>query len=406
MANKSERRHGQSERSTKRDRYWSVMLVGDHGRVIPFRRFKGIAIGVVGGLILAVLVIVGLGTAYMLQTKKLNRLSTSLAESNAQIAKLRDEKDLLLAKMVVNKELPLAEKKIDRTAPEDGEQENEKSALPINEPKAEKLPPVETAKPAPPQKKKAAKAPAKPVKLNADIRRFNVKYHSSQNFLRCDFRIYNTSKPKKALSGRSVVVFKNLDEPPIKWLAVPRVGMTDGIPNGKRGKSFKINNYRTMVFKAYGLKPPVRFNSASIYVYSSGGALLSSREVPIKIDVPAPPPKKVAPKPEVPRQQESPKPKSTTDMQAKPPQVPLRPASPSTRIPAATESPQPEPGSVTQTPGSPAEPTAPQRPDFMPADQSGAGQGSDAPPDGNATEAVSDQILNSPGKPKTEGERQ
>ena len=406
MATKSERRHEQGERSTKRDRYWSVMLVGDHGRVIPFRRFKGIAIGVVGGLILAVLVIIGLGTAYMLQANKINHLSASLAESNEQIAKLRDEKDLLLAKMVVNKELPVAQKKIDQTAPEDAKQENEKTAPPINESKAEKMSPVEAAKPVPPKKEVVAKAPAKPVKPNADIRRFNVKYQSPQNYLKCDFRIYNTSKPKKALAGRSVVVFKNLDEPPIKWLAVPRVGLTDGVPNGKRGKSFKINNYRTMVFKAYGLKPPVRFNSVSIYVYGSNGTLLSSREIPIQIDVPAPPPKKVAPKPKAPPQQETSKPKSTTDTQAKPPQVPLTPASPSTRIPAATETPLPETESVTQTPGSPTESTIPQGPDIMPADQSGADRSSDVPADGNATEAASDQIQNSPEKPKTEGDRQ
>jgi uncharacterized coiled-coil protein SlyX len=382
------------------------MLVGDHGRVIPFRRFKGIAIGVVGGLILAVLVIIGLGTAYMLQANKINRLSASLAESNEQIAKLRDEKDLLLAKLVVNKKLPVAQKKINQAASEGVKQENEKTALPKNESKVEKKPPVEAAKPASPPKEKAAKAPAKPVKFNADIRRFNVKYQSSQNYLKCDFRIYNTSKPKKALAGRSVVVFKNLDEPPIKWLAVPKVGLTDGVPNGKRGKSFKINNYRTMIFKAFGLKPPVRFNSVSIYVYSSAGTLLSSREIPIQIDVPAPQPKKVAPKPKVPPQQEISQPKSTTDTQAKPPQIPLTPASPSTRVPAATESAPPETESVTQTPGTPTEPTLPQGPDTIPADQSGADRGSVVPADANATEAASDPIQNSPEKPKTEGERQ
>lgn len=365
MAINSEFRHEQDDRPVKRDRYWSVMLVGDHGRIIPFRRFKGIAISVVGGLVLAVLVIIGLSIAYMLQASTIDELKVALEESTRQIAKLRDEKDLLLAKLVVNNKTTSKEKKSEPPTSDNTEQAEDKNITEKVAPKPEKQTAAAALKPSLEPKPAPEKKPVQPVQLNADIRRFNIEYQSQQNLLRCDFRIYNTSKPKNALAGRSVVVFKNMDEPPIKWLAVPGVQLADGVPNGKHGKSFKINNYRTMTFKAYGLKPPVRFNVASIYVYSSEGKLLLNREIPINIDVPAPPPRKPT-------------------------------------MPATTP---PEPSSVESEQGSADESKAPRPAEPLPLAPTGTEQPFEVTPiqsaDGNATESPPADPM---GKPKTQGE--
>jgi uncharacterized coiled-coil protein SlyX len=376
MALNSEYRREQDDRPVKRDRYWSVMLVGDHGRIIPFRRFKGIAIGVVGGLILAVLVIIGLSIAYVLQANTIDELKASLEESTRQIAKLRDEKDLLLAKVVVTNKTPTKEKTSEPSASSDTAAKEDKNLTAKVAPELEKQTAAAAPKPPPEPKPAPKKKPARPVQLNADIRRFNIKYQSQQNLLMCDFRIYNTSKPKSALAGRSVVVFKNMDEPPIKWLAVPRVQLADGIPKGNQGKSFKINNYRTMTFKAYGMKPPVRFNAASIYVYTSKGKLLLNREIPINIDVPAPPPRKPAPAP--------PKPTAAPSSQPQPAMSPPKPA--------MTPSTPPEPSSVESELGTPAEPAVPQPAESLPLAPTEAEQPSDVTPnpsaDGNATESA------------------
>lgn len=395
MAINPEYRHEQEDRPIKRDRYWSVMLVGDHGRIIPFRRFKGIAISVVGGLVLAVLVIIGLSIAYMLQASTIDKLKTAVEESTRQIAKLRDEKDLLVATLVVNNKTPIKEKKSEPSTSDNPAEKEDKNITAKVAPKPEKQTAAAASKPSPEPKPAPEKKPAQPVHLNADIRRFNIEYRSQQNLLRCDFRIYNTSKPKSALVGRSVVVFKNMDEPPIKWLAVPRVQLADGVPDGKHGKSFKINNYRTMTFKAYGLKPPVRFNAASIYVYTSEGKLLLNREIPINIDVPSPPPRKPAP------------PKPTTDRptaapgsQPQPAMTPPKPAMPSST--------SPEPAPIKLEQGNPSESTAPKPAEPLPLAPTGTEQPSevtpDQPADGNATESPPAQRTNSLGEPKTQGE--
>jgi uncharacterized coiled-coil protein SlyX len=390
MAINSEYRHEQDDRPAKRDRYWSVMLVGDHGRIIPFRRFKGIAISVVGGLVLAVLVIIGLSIAYLLQAKTIDDLKASVGESTRQIAKLRDEKDLLLAKVVVTNKTPIKEKKSDPPASDNAADKEDINITAKVAPKPEEQAAAAALKPSPEPKPAPEKKPAqptRPVQVKADIRRFNIKYQSPQNLLKCDFRIYNMSKPKRALAGRCVVVFKNMDEPPIKWLAVPRVQLADGVPNGNHGKSFKINNYRTMTFKAYGMKPPVRFNAASIYVYTSEGKLLLNREIPIDIDVPAPPPRKPAPEPPKPPAD---RPAGAPASQPQPAMTPSKPATPSS-TPA-------ESSPVETEQGRPTEPTEPKPAQPSPLIPTGAEQPSDVTPnqsaDGNATEPAPAQRPN------------
>jgi uncharacterized coiled-coil protein SlyX len=387
------------------------MLVGDHGRIIPFRRFKGIAIGVVASLILAVLVIVGLSVAYMWQAEKIDQLNAALKKTNQQMAKLRDEKDLLLAKMVVTNKQPIRERENQPPSTDDSTaQKAEKAAVPPA-PAADTPQTTASGKPAQQEQEKQEKKtpekekPVLPVQLNADVRRFSADYQITASLLKCAFRIYNTSKPKHTLAGRSVVVFKNIDEPPIKWLAVPRVQLIDGVPNGKLGKSFKINNYRTMTFKAYGLKPPLRYNTASVYVYSSDGKLLLNREIPINIDVPVPAPPKPAPA-EPPAAQPSPAQESrTTQDRSTVTPTPPTPPSPS---PTGT----PAPATTDRRPGQdgPTESSAPDALGRQPHDPSTESRPSTAPPaeslDGNATESPTVQHPEPPEKPKTEGESQ
>ena len=82
--------------SSKKDRYWSVMLVGDRGRVIPFRHFKGIALGVCCVSFLLLVAFITMSLLYVSQGQKLARLDSELKNARIQSSKLRDEKDLYL----------------------------------------------------------------------------------------------------------------------------------------------------------------------------------------------------------------------------------------------------------------------------------------------------------------------
>lgn len=293
-------------------RYQNLMLVGERGQVIPFQRFKNLAKLLIAGLVISVILVVVLGALLAGSQHRYNQLKSDLDETRQMLTKLRDEKDLLLTQIVIKKKQRSgAPPSVDQNKPSDAAPSE---AVPVAQKKPEK------ALVAPPPKEKAApKEPPKnaTAKLSADARRIKVSYQAERSLLTLSFRIYNTSKPKVPLAGRTVTVFKNQDDPPIKWLVVPRVPLVDGKPGGEKGKAFKINNYRTEKFRAYGQKAPVRFNTATVYIFSSDGELLFSKDHSFKIEA------KPIPKPVIP----APKPKQETP---KPPVAPIVPVNPPT----------------------------------------------------------------------------
>ncbi len=287
-------------RKNKRNRYWSVMLVGDHGRIIPFRWFKGMAISVLCLLIVCILAVITMGYLFGRQKLTIAQLHTELDARKKENAQLRDEKDLYLTKLVV------LEKQNPEAAPKAPEaKKTEITPRAGNAPAAAK---VAVPKPAPAVAKPAPKPVA--VKWAADVQGFEASYSPEHQILKAAFKIYNKSSPKEPLEGRIVVVFKNPDKAPLLWFAVPQVQLTRGEPSGSRGKAFKINNYRTMEFRAYGQTAPVKFNMATVFVYTDGGELIFSKDFRFHIDY-QPPPQPAAP-PAVPEPEPSKEKESTT----------------------------------------------------------------------------------------------
>lgn len=281
----------------RKDRYWSVMLVGDRGRIIPFRHFKGIALTVCCVSVLLLVAFVIMSLLYLRQGQALADLESELKDAKVQIAKLRDEKDLYLTKLMLTQKQENPEPRQEKASGSLEPQASEpKESKPGSDAKAETKVEKKSTVPA-----KKAETPPKPalapkVVWKADIRRFSVTYDAKLEVLKAQFRIYNTSKPKKRLSGRSVVVFKVQDDPPVKWLPVPRVQLRDGEPTGTRGQVFRVKNYLTMKFRAYRQKIPVAYNTATVFVFSEEGRILASKDFAFKIAT-LPPKKKPQPLP-------------------------------------------------------------------------------------------------------------
>ncbi|MFZ1985807.1 MAG: hypothetical protein WAU91_15420, partial [Desulfatitalea sp.] len=85
---KSQRNKSETGLLGKGQRYWSIMLVGEHGRVIPFRRFKEIAIAVIGLASLSLAALVVIAYLYMQQGKTIGRLQGDLDAAQRQAALL------------------------------------------------------------------------------------------------------------------------------------------------------------------------------------------------------------------------------------------------------------------------------------------------------------------------------
>lgn len=380
------------------------MLVGDRGRVIPFRHFKGIALGVCCVSFLFLVAFIVMSFLYIGQGKKISDLEDKLEKAQLQNSKLRDEKDLYLTKLMVTqkqeKAAALKEKALD--PPE------AKTEAPQPEPAK---PAAED--PAPDKKKEApSKPPEVEVDWKADVRRFSVSYDPKREVLNAQFRVYNTSKPKKQLTGRSVVVFKVPDDPPVKWMPVPRMPLIDGEPKGTQGRQFRVNNYITMKFRAYHQKAPVAYNTASVFVFSQDGRILANKDFAFKIKTPPPPPKP-QPAPQPPAAEKKPPepaPVPAADIPAPKPADATSPVPPAGQEGSGSGPPSPAPGSG-QVPAATPQPVAPiQTPEAgSPTDSVVTPPSSEPPagtpdiPDQTETPPATDQTVTAP-QPPVEGE--
>jgi hypothetical protein len=264
------------------------MLVGDHGRVIPFRHFKALTIGVSIVLLLSLGALILLGIMHVNLRQQIVILQKNLEETGAQTAKFRDEKDLYLTQLIALQkqtgELPQNSKTEnvslkENAQPETNAHEQQKPEAVKPEPEAvKKEEPVHKAEPQ--------------INWSADIRNFKVTYDNRQQILKAEFRIYNTSRPKKTLAGRTVVVFKASDDPPIQWATVPAVPLRDGKPVGTHGKSFRVNNYRTENLKTLRGKYSAKYDIASVYIFTEQGDLITNRELSFNVDYSPPAPAK------------------------------------------------------------------------------------------------------------------
>jgi len=264
------------------------MLVGDHGRVIPFRHFKALTIGVSIVLFLSLGALILLGVLHINLRQQIVVLQKNLEKTRAQTTKFRDEKDLYLTQLIALQkqtgELPqnsngenIALK--ENAQPETNTQKQQKPEAVKPDPEAEKKEePVHKAEPQ--------------IQWMADIRNFKVTYDNRQKILKAEFRIYNTSRPKKRLTGRTVVVFKASDDPPIQWATVPAVPVRDGKPTGNHGKSFRVNNYRTETFKTLRGKYSAEYDTASVYIFTEQGELIANQELSFNVDYSPPAPAK------------------------------------------------------------------------------------------------------------------
>ena len=172
-------------KSTRSDKRWDMLVLDEYGKIIPIRRFKGLAIGMAVGLALA---LVGIAVVSWLYIKSQNTHSTLQSQVNAaneKIAELRHEKDILLAKLVVaqteaeRKPKPKPASAASQKAPEDRRTVPAKTktrpaavARPKTAPASASATPAAKAKdtPKPPPKKaktEPAKREAKPAQKDA-----------------------------------------------------------------------------------------------------------------------------------------------------------------------------------------------------------------------------------------------
>jgi alkylated DNA nucleotide flippase Atl1 len=278
------RKRGQEDRLSAADRRWTVLLIGDHGRVIAFKRIKALIWLTLGALSAAlavgvVLVIVNQG----LQTE-MRVLRGQLEASQQQIQALRQERDLLTAHVV------LVETKMKETLGEGG---NRPPSDQKPEPSAPGKRPDRSGTPAKDLGVDEPAAPAADLKPptglgeSVAVEMFHAGWDGARKAIDLRYQLVATRPGRRPLAGHVIVVFKSDDLEPERWLAMPRVDLPKGRPSGRqRGFSFSISHSKAFAHSMPAPTPLPAFTQAVLYVFSSDGQLLMAKEYRIELQPP------------------------------------------------------------------------------------------------------------------------
>jgi hypothetical protein len=269
---------------SKTEQRWTLLFIGNHGKTITLKRFKGIVI--LTGTVLVITVAIALGLFYFgfsaHQGKA--RLASELQELKAQVKALRYEKDVLMTKLV------LAESRTKPDAAEKKEGKRVTSALPSKKVDTQKTAkPIEIARsPKEPLQVKMSPKPAiksvSETKLSVNVENFRVTPKRDENLLRVQFKIKNTTPNSQRVSGHTIVVFKSDPSKPKQWLTIPSMALANGKPSGQRqGYPFGINNFKTMRLKTNLPRSPEIYQIATVYVFTKKGDLLLEKDFPVNL---------------------------------------------------------------------------------------------------------------------------
>jgi hypothetical protein len=238
--------------------------------------------------LIVIIVSIGIGIGLYFWNRDIlrekNQLEAQLKRVEEQNQKLRDERDILMTRLV------LAESRAEgarESVPE--EQAEEEISATDHQIAAD----VETADPVVMaetengrQNVASTQAERSPPSsgLSVAVENFKINTRSGSNSLRVQFKLKNTSAYSQHVSGHAIVVLKGEGVAQSDWLALPDISLVDGKPTGsQQGHAFGISNFRIMKFRTRKPSSPEKFQTASIYVFTKTGEVLLEQDFPVEL---------------------------------------------------------------------------------------------------------------------------
>ena len=301
----------------KPEKRWQLLLVADDGRIIPFKRIKGIAVALVVILFLLGVLCAGLGWQLIAEKVRHRNAQDRLADAKQQVARYKNEHELITAELVLAQArmekagllLPEQPKRSSRKQPvkkassesagESTEQTHGQVAD-APDPKGKQTveptdsSPLSSATAALPAKSPhtsqsktsqvaAIASPPKPAVFSDDLK---INHDAGSKTLHARFRVKNNGPRSSPVAGRCVVVLQNHKKDPTAWFSMPEVPLANGKPKGTQGAPFKIANYRTMDIKSAYQADPSAYTTAIVYIFDASGKTIHKSVSPIEIPAP------------------------------------------------------------------------------------------------------------------------
>jgi hypothetical protein len=268
----------------KPDKRWTLLFIGNHGRTITLRRFKGMVLLTCLVLCISIAITVGLLYLSLNIRHDKNQLESDLQDLKEQIKALRHEKDVLMTRLVLTesrsaaKPAKKAQTQNESVVPQQNTSRHEETEPANQIAKIQEKVPVKKVPEAP-----VADDQADPG-LSVAVEDFKVYPEVDENLLRVQFKIKNTSPNSQRVAGHAIVVLKGGQNGQNKYLAIPRISLSAGKPTGRqRGYSFGINHFKTMRFKTNLPKSPEIYQNATVFIFSGKGNLLLEHDFQVKL---------------------------------------------------------------------------------------------------------------------------
>jgi len=278
-----------SSKPTRKNRRWTLLFVGNHGKVVTIRWFRWM---VTLGVFLLVMAVLASGILYYLylHTRDMNvSLQRSLDNIHQQIDGFRRDKEVLMTRLVVAEtERERLRARLDpepvEKAPDDRQEVRGEKAPGSNSPVVQQR---GAAVSGPGEKLISNAAPADPVAQENDpkvsLDGFNVQHEAADNTYRVQFVVRNTGPESQPVSGYSAVILKNLNTQPDQWLTLPTLKLADGVPTGSKvGQYFSIARFKTVQFRVKSWMNPQQFDAATVYVFDENKNVLLEKDFTVK----------------------------------------------------------------------------------------------------------------------------
>lgn len=254
------------------ERRWTVLFIGDHGKVISFRRVKVVAFLLAATLVTAIAAVAVLAWVNQGLHARSRDQQQRLEASRRDIEQLRRDRDLLTAQAV------LLESRLRETAAAPGGAHERR-------PDAPPQPPAEAASPPQPAPDAEAAESRPPIDLGEGVAvdGFRLALNAAGS-IELHYRVTALGQPRKPLAGHVIVVLTAEQLEPERWLSLPRVELANGRPSGRqKGYTFAISHAKEFVQALSAPRPLPAYTRAVLYVFSSEGQLLLARDYPIAL---------------------------------------------------------------------------------------------------------------------------
>lgn len=255
------KQEGKNPKKAKNAGKWTVLFIGNKGKIIPVTGFKGITIAAALMLLVSLSVAVYFYIFYQREREKNEILRSELSNKQEQVIALRDKRDMILARLIA------AESRIADGFNGKGFNEMSGGKATGNVPYEFKSNGADLA---------PKEGPENPESCGyIVIKAFGIFNNPETGGWTAQFKLINNRVNFQPVSGYAFVILKPDEIDPGKWCTVPSTDLVMGKPPLiQRGYHFSVARYKTLKLESQADADLKEFVNASVVVYAETGELL------------------------------------------------------------------------------------------------------------------------------------